>query len=169
MNFQFYLEKLLSSEVFEKFMKENPSAFLCSGFFAIDKKSNNNQQHFDYFNPELNKMFSFKFDNGKIDLIPVENFEDNFIPRKISDNYDFDFGEIGKMIEDRMNEEKIDKKIEKILLSLQNKGGRDFLIGTVFISGLGMIKVLIDLNEKKIVEFEKKSFFDILRVKKKKD
>ncbi len=68
-----------------------------------------------------------------------------------------------------MFDEKINKEIEKILLSLQRKEGKDYLIGTVFISGLGMIKISIDLNDNAIIDFEKKSFFDILRVKKKED
>ena len=38
MNLQLYLEKLKSSGVFKEFMKENPKAYLCSGFFTIDKE-----------------------------------------------------------------------------------------------------------------------------------
>jgi hypothetical protein len=57
----------------------------------------------------------------------------------------------------------------KLLFSLQNQEGRDHLIGTIFVSGLGMLKCSIDLQDKKIVEFEKKSFFDIMRVVKKGD
>ena len=44
-----------------------------------------------------------------------------------------------------------------------------FLIGTVFISGLGIIKVNIDIKDKKIIEFEKKSFFDMVNVLRRKD
>ena len=35
--------------------------------------------------------------------------------------------------------------------------GKDYLVGNVFITGMGMAKVNIDLNEMKIVAFEKKS------------
>jgi len=88
------------------------------------------------------------------------------------------------MIEDKMKEQESGRhqaypsirrtgaKIQKILLSLQKIDKKDFLIGTVFISGLGMIKVKIDLDLEhrsvypnvqnfgaKIVEFEKKIFF----------
>lgn len=168
MNFQFYIEKLISSKEFQEFKKENPSAFLCSGFFSIDKKTQNNQQHIDYFIPELNKLFSFKFEKDKVEMIPVEDFGNNFIAKKIRDNCDFDFQEIEKIIKEKMSEEKIDKNIEKILLSLQSKDEKEFLIGAVFISGLGMIKITIDIQEKKITDFEKKSFFDMLKIVKKK-
>jgi len=42
------------------------------------------------------------------------------------------------------------------------------LIGTVFISMLGLLKVRIDVEKMKIVLFEKKSFFDMMSIKKKK-
>jgi len=84
MNPQFYLEKLKNSEEFEKFKKENPSAFLCSAFFSIDKSGGNkslttsskrgqskgkdNKQHFDFFNE--GKIFSFQVEDNckKIEL-----------------------------------------------------------------------------------------------------
>ncbi len=53
MNLQFYVEKMNSSDVFKNFMKENPSAFACSGFFIIDKTGKEtNKQHFDFWVPE---------------------------------------------------------------------------------------------------------------------
>jgi hypothetical protein len=179
MNFQFYLEKLYDSKEFLKFRKENPKAFLCSGFFSIDKKipqknkesKADNQQHLDYYIPELKKMFSFKLDQNPIEMTPIDHFGyiDEKDIKKISDNIDFNFEELEKIIEEKMEHEKINKKIEKILWSLQNKEGKEFLIGTVFISNLGMIKISYDLQEKKLVDFQKKSFLDFIRIVKKKD
>jgi hypothetical protein len=63
-----------------------------------------------------------------------------------------------------MFDEKIKKNILKLLFSLQNIDGKDFLIGTVFISGLGLLKCEIDIQEKKVVDFEKKSFFDMMKI-----
>ena len=51
MNSGHYLEKLQNSEEFKNFMKANPDAFLCSGFFVIDKSGSDNKIHFDYFIP----------------------------------------------------------------------------------------------------------------------
>lgn len=174
MNFQFYIEKLFDSEEFRKFKKENPTAFLCSGFFAIDKTDKgDNQQHLDYFIPELNKMFSFKLNQNPTELLPVENFNQEIKPQKIGDNLDFEFNDMENIVQSRMLNEKIDKKIEKLLWSIQPGPGKDgkraFLIGTIFISNLGMIKVTIDLDEKAITNFEKKSFLDFIRIVKKKD
>jgi tRNA G10 N-methylase Trm11 len=166
MNLQFYLEKLHTSEIFKKFMKENPDAFLCSGFFIIDKQGNDNKQHFDYYVPNIRKMFSFKMESG-IEKVPVEMFEKK-ISEKVLINYDFDFKDIEKMILNEMEKQNIRSKIQKILLSLQKFDGKDFLIGTVFISALGMLKINIDLQNMKITDFEKKSFFNIMKIIKKK-
>ncbi len=166
MNFQFYFEKLAKSSDFKKFVKENKGAFLCSGFFIIDKKGEENKQNLDYFVPSLNKMFSFKI-HDKVEMIPIEDYGENFKPEKISEEIDFDFNNIEEMIQNKMNEEKIKNKIEKLLFSLQAKDKKNYIFGTVFISGLGILKIRIDLNEKKIIDFEKKSFFDMMKVMKK--
>lgn len=165
MNLQFYLEKLFCSNEFEKFKKEKPEAYFCSGFFAIDKSSNGNKFHIDYFNPETNKMFSFQLEDG-CELVPIEQVPEE-APVKISDNVEVDFDKIEKMIEERIEKEKIKTKIQKILLSLQKKDGKNFILGTIFISGLGMLRVKIDLEKNEIIDFEKKSFFDMMKVIKK--
>lgn len=166
MNFQFYFEKLISSKDFKNFTSENKDAFLCSAFFSVDKKGNDNKQNIDYYVPSLDKMFSFKLDN-KVELIPVEDYGKGFNPEKIPDNLDFDFGYVEKLIEGEMFEKKITNKIEKLLLSVQVKDKKIYILGTIFISGLGLLKVKIDLNEKRIVDFEKMSFFDMIKIVKK--
>lgn len=168
MNFQFYFEKLMQSEVFKKFLKENKDAFLCSGFFIVDKKDKGNKQNIDYFVPSISKMFSFRI-NEEIEKVPVENFGEYFSPEKIPDKVDFDFTEVEDMIQDRMDREKIKNRIEKLLLSLQAKDKKSYILGTIFISNLGILKLRIDLDEKKIVDFEKKSFFDMMKFVKKGD
>ena len=168
MNFQFYFEKLIESKDFKKFVKENKDSFLCSGFFIIDKKDKENKQSIDYFVPSINKMYSFKINNN-VEMIPIEDYGKGFKPEKIADNIDFNFEDIEEMIQGRMNEDNIKNKIEKLLLSLQAKDKKNYILGTIFISGLGILKVRIDLNERKIVDFEKKSFFDMIKVVKKGD
>ncbi len=165
MNFQFYFEKLIESKDFKKFMKENKNAFLCSGFFAIDREKSDNQQHFDFYAPDLNKIFSFQLEK-EIKKVVLERFDER-VPGKVSSDFDFDFEEIEQMILERMKKEGIKNKLQKILLSLQKINGGDFITGTVFISGLGMLKLNIDPVQKKILDFEKKSFFDFLKIVKK--
>ena len=165
MNFQFYVEKLKDSKNFKKFMKENKDAFLCSCFFVIDREEGKDKQHFDFYLPSSNKIFSFPLENGSEKI--NTDVKESRVPTKISIEHDFDFNDIGEMIEKKMEEEKIDKKIQKMLFSLQNVDGRDLFIGTVFITSFGLINITLDINEMKIKDFKKKSFFDIMNVFKK--
>ena len=165
MNLQFYLEKLFASEKFQSFVKENPSAYFCSGFFSIDKIENHSKQHFDYYVPSIKKIFSFQLEN-EIKLVSIEMIDDK-VPEKILVDCDFDFEKVEKIILSEMIYKGIKNKLQKILLSLQNSDGKDVLVGTVFISGLGMLKIRISLPETKIIEFEKKSFFDMMKIVKK--
>lgn len=169
MNFQFYLEKITANEEFQKFKKENSSAYPCSCYFVVDKeneKNPNDQQHIDYYIPETEKMVSFKIEEG-CEMININPVGDK-VPEKISLNYDFDFSEIQKKIEEKMKEEKVKNKIQKLIYSLQKLEGKDYLVGTIFISGLGILKIHYDISEEKITFFEKKSFMEMLNIFKKK-
>lgn len=168
MNSQFLREKLENSDEYKKFMKENKDAYLCSGFFVVDlnEKNSENQFHFDFYLPKNGKTFSFQLEN-KINLIELER-NDNIVPQKVLMKNDFDFDKIKEKILTEMELKKISNKIQKMIFSLQNIDGKDFLIGTIFLSGLGLLKVDIDLAENIFTEFEKKSLFDMMKIVKKK-
>ena len=165
MNLQFYLEKLLASNEFKKFKKENKEAYLCSGFFSIDRQGKDNQQHLDFYIPSNKKMFSFQLEKG-FELVPLENY-DGRAPEKLSEKIELDFDEIENLIIDKMKDENVNKQIQKLLLSLQSLEGKNFIIGTIFTSGMGLLKITIDLSENKIINFEQKSFFDMFKIIKK--
>ena len=93
--------------------------------------------------------------------MPVES-QDDRIPEKILENVNFSFDYVEKLLIGEMFEQKIDKKIQKIILSLQGFNGRVFLVGTVFVSGLGLLKIKIDVEDMQVVDFEKKSFMDMV-------
>jgi hypothetical protein len=162
MNFQFYLEKLEESEAFKGFMKQYPDAYLCSGFFVIE--TGKGQQHLDFFIPSEKKLFSFQLEE-EIKLVPIDFF--GAVPEKLKE-HDFDFSEIEKMIFEEVEKQKVDKKIQKILFSIQPKEGKCFAIANVFTSNFGILKVTIDTKDNKVVEFEQKSFFNMFDVFKKK-
>lgn len=168
MNFQFYMEKLHHSEEFQKFIKENPDAYFCSAFFTKDEEGKDNKIHVDYFIKEkLDRIFSFEIEND-CKKVEVETY-DHKIPEKVEGDVDFDFDEVEKLIRGRIEEEKIKEKFERMMFSLQKLDGKDFLVGTVFVSMLGMLKINIDISDMKITFFEKKSLFDMVKIIKKKD
>ena len=166
MNFQFYIEKLKNSENFKEFIKKNKDAFACSGFFIIDKQGEGNKQHFDYYIPSGKKMISFQLEDN-CSIVPVEMI-DKTEPEKVYLNCEFDFDDIEKLIQDKMNQRGVKNKIQKLLFSFQTKNRKDYLLGTVFISGLGLLKVNVDISKMEIIGFEKKSFFDMLKIKRNK-
>jgi hypothetical protein len=168
MNFQFYYEKLINSEQYKKFKKHNPKAYECSCFFILDKSEKNpeNKIHFDFYNPKDKKIYSFKV-NEDIQLSPIDNF-DSRIPRKLSTNHSFELKDFEKLILNKMKKENITGKIQKIIFSMQPLEKKEYLVITVFLSNLKLLKVHIDLKTKKITYFEKKSFFDLIKIVKKK-
>jgi hypothetical protein len=165
MNFQFYAEKLKASGSFKKFTKQNKAAFLCSCFFVLDKEEGKDEQHFDFYIPSSNKMFSFSIEkDAEKKEIEIKELQ---IPAEISISCDFNFEEIEEVIKRKMEKEKISQKIQKILLSLQNVDGKDLLIGTVFISSFGLINLKIDVKNNEIIDFKKRTFFDMMNIFKK--
>jgi len=164
MNFQFYHEKLINSEEYQTFVKEHPEAFPCTGFFILDKtpKDPQNKANIDFYLPKEKKMYSFKL-NNKTEFVPVENF-DKRIPEKISLNYDFNFEDFEKLIQTEMDKQKIKNKIQKLLFSFQNLDKKDYLVATIFLSGMALLKVNIDINKKEITDFKKESFMDMFKL-----
>jgi hypothetical protein len=166
MNIQFYFEKLHDSEEFQEFREKNPESYLCSGFFVIDKEGNDNKSHLDYFSPKDNRIISFQLES--MNKVSMENLG-NTVPEEISSDIEFEFDEAENLIIQKMENENINSKVQKILFSLQKIGKDNFLVGTIFISMLGMVKVNINIKEMKITEFEKKSLLDFMKILRKDD
>lgn len=165
MNSQFLLEKLKNSKEYKEFIKENKDAYLCSGFFVIDMENNGNSQyHFDFYVPESGKTFSFELEGG-VKLIPLER--DEQVLEEVSMKNHFDFDKIREKILTEMELKKINNKMQKMLFSLQKVKGKNMLLGTIFISNLGLLKVNMDIDSNQITDFEKKSLFDMMKMVKK--
>lgn len=158
MKLQFYMEKLRGSGIFKDFLKENPKAFFCSCFFSIDFVEKDNKVHLDYFVPEAKQMFGFQLEKD-CEKMPLETREE-FLPEKLSDKMDFEVKDIEQVLVKKIKEEKIQEAVQKIFISLQRVNGKDSLVGTIFISAMGIISFEMDLASKKIISFQKKSFMD---------
>ncbi|MDP3966451.1 MAG: hypothetical protein Q8Q04_02885 [archaeon] len=164
MNFQFYYEKLVDSSEYKNFVKKNPKAYPCSSLFILDRETGGkgNSVHFDFWLPKEKKMNSFKV-GEEIQFSEVENFDSRPF-EEISVEHDFSFEDIEKHIQERMLKEGVKGRIQKILFSLQKLNGKEFLVITVFLNNLGLLKVTFSLDEMKIILFEKKSLFDMMKI-----
>jgi len=164
MNSHFLLEKLESSDEYKQFISENKDAYLCSGFFVVDlsEKNPENRFHFDFYVPSTKETFSFELEND-MKKVKLERTDD-VVLGKVSMKNNFDFDKLKEKILIEMELKKITNKIQKMIFSLQNVYGKDVLIGTIFLSGLGLIKADIDLEENIFTEFEKSSLFDMMKI-----
>ncbi|MBU1252480.1 MAG: hypothetical protein KJ905_03250 [Nanoarchaeota archaeon] len=172
MNLQFYFEKLNDSDDFKKFFLENPEAYFCSGFFTIDFEGQDNQRHIDYYVPTSKKIISFRLDSSSDASVVMQearpDVEGDFpAPEKLNDEIDFDFDEIQKIIREETEKKEKGTKVNKMLISLQKRDGKESLVCTVFVSRFGLLKINIDFKGKdgtpEIVFFKKKSLFDLVR------
>ncbi len=160
MNFKDLLKDLRLSEDFKKFKKEKKDAFLCSAFFIIDEDKKNNKNHLDYYVPSTKETFEFKLESN-FQKEKLRDFQE--VPERIKEDLDFNFEEIKKIINKKIEEEKIKNKIQKFIFSLQSLNNKNFLIVNLFLSGMILVNFKLSLKNKKILEFEKKNLFDFLR------
>lgn len=166
MKIRAYLSELEKNKEFQEFIEANPQVYLCSAFFVIDKENENHKQHFDYFLPEENKIFSFQIEEN-CKQVPMDNLAPE-APKSLDLKEDFELQEIDDLIQTEMENRGIKNKMQKILFSVNNFENQDVIFGTVFISNLGMIKIRISLKDKEILEFKKESFMDMINIFKKK-
>ncbi len=165
MNVEFYLEKLFVLPEFKEFAKKNKGVYLCSAFFVVDKEGKDDKQHFDFYVPSDKTAFSFQFVEEGVKLTQLQDFADK-VPEKVSITK-VDFSEIENIVLEQMEKNKVKSNIQKIIISLQKINGKEMLLCTVFTSGFGLLKVNIDAEKKEVTEFDKMSFFDIMRFHKK--
>ena len=166
MNINESYNKILKSKEYRDFMEQNKSAYLCSCFFMLDKENNSQEIHFDYYIGSEKKMFSFKI-NSEITLVLLEVF-DKRIQEKLNLNKNIELENFEKLIVERMEKENIRESIKKFLYSFQCVKGKNLLLVTVFLSKLALLKVSIDISNIEIMDFEKKSFFDMVNIFRKK-
>lgn len=173
MNFQFFVEKLMACDSYKEFIEKNPDSFPASAFFVLDfenLKNPANKSHFDFVISKKEEMWSFQLEEG-CKLVPVEAFDKTLKEEnKISLECEFEFEKVESLIRNEMTKRNISNKIQTILISMQNKEGKDHLVVTVFLSQFALLKLNINLETMAVEYFEKNSFFDMMKITgKKKD
>jgi len=107
------------------------------------------------------QIYVFKI-TDKLSLVSLEFF-DKRIPEKLVLDKNLDLEEFEKLIEERMQKENIKEKAKKFLYSFHIAERKKLLFVTIFLSNLALLKVNFDLETKKMIDFDRKSFFDIIK------
>jgi len=165
MNLLTLITKIENSAEFSKFKKENPRAELCAGFFILDFKPKHETYSLDY--KAGDKIFSFSLgDNDKIEMREEEIIRGERKLEPINPKIEVDVENLLEICEEEFLNNKIGKKIEKIIAVLQNTDNKTIWNLTCMAEGFSIIMIHIDSLTGKILKFEKKSLFDIVAIKK---
>ena len=169
MSFSQTLKKVNESEVFKNFIKENPDAELCAGFFIIDFFSNDNKNSIDYKLGE--KIFTFNLrENGEVKMNEdrlIELKGNQKFPKleKLNPSIKVDVPEVRSIAQIKALDEGIHSKFNKIIAVLQNQEGNQVWNLTCILDGLIILHLLIDANSGDVTKFERKSMMDLIRKK----
>jgi len=161
------IEILNNSEEFNSFIKTNPKATPCAGFFILDFKENNFQYTIDY--KIDNNIFSFNI-NPETKLV-TEKQEELIDKSKPLNEVDLKIGtgleELRSIVEHELVSNNIKNPLEKIIAVLQAipENNESMWNLTCMCQGFNIIMIHINALDGKIIKFEKKSLFDFVKQK----
>ena len=162
MKFQEYLVQVQKDSQYQKFVKENPEAYLCAAFFMIDYKDKHNESSIDYFNPKDSKVMTFTIEK-EIKARPLDALQEGLIPKKMQEISQIEIEQLQGIIVDEMHNRTITGDIQKVICILQNLNGKLVWHCTAFLTGLNLIKTDIEDESKSVIFMEKVSFMDLLK------
>jgi len=160
------ITKIENSPEFSKFKKDNPKSELCAGFFILDFKPAHETYSLDYKTED--KIFSFSLgENGEITQKEEEIIIGESKLEPINARVETDIEDLKEICEEEFLNNKVGKKIEKIIAILQKKDEKTSWNLTCMTEGFSIILMNVDSITSEILKFEKKSLFDIVTIKKK--
>jgi hypothetical protein len=160
------ISKIENSLEFSNFKQNNPKAELCAGFFILDFKPAHETHNLDYKTEE--KIFSFSL--GEDEEITQKEEEIIIGESKlepINPRVEIDIEDLKEKCEEEFLNNRVGKKIEKIIAILQKKEDKTIWNLTCMAEGFSIILINIDSLTGEVLKFEKKSLFDIVTIKKK--
>lgn len=166
MSLQDTYNKIGESEVFKKFIEENPNAELCAGFFILDFISNDSKKSLDF--KLKDKIFTFELkDDGYVkmsedELIKIQNSPELL---KIAPEIKVELNELKGLAGIEALEKGISAKFNKIIAVLQRQiidnKKLQFWNLTCMLDGLIILNIQIDSETGEIIKFERKSMMDV--------
>jgi len=164
MNFKELYEKVNQSEMFNNFIKENPTAELIAGFFILDFLSHDTKNSLDYKIGE--KVFTFSIDDKE----KLSMNEDKLIDSpdhppltKILPETKVEVDELKSIAGTKALDQGVHSKFHKIIAVLQNYQDKQIWNLTCMLDELIILNILIDCNSGEIIKFEKKSIMSFIK------
>lgn len=167
MKFEHYLKRVEESPEFKKFREEHKKAFLCAGFFVIDFEQGKHMHQIDFCIPKSKKIATFTLDEGiKFNLSPLMKGKKL---DKLEGEIKIDIDALKGIVEDEMKNRTVTQEIKKIIAVIQSREGKKTWVLNCITDSLGILKVHIDDDNASILEFEKASLMDFMKMVPKSD
>lgn len=163
-----FIKKINGSVQFKEFIKEDPTAYLCSFFFVRDFLEKKDQTQVDFYSPKKENIFSLKIEeNGNIENAENKTAETishkRLVPEKIQKKIKLKIDDLKPLLEKEMKKEGINNDLQKILVYLVSVNGNILWNCTGFLKGLAILQAIIEDKTGKVASIQKKSFFDMLK------
>ena len=156
------LKKLNKFKEFKKYKKENPDAYLTSGFLMLDEK-NKSEWQIDFYSPKKHKITSFAV-NKDIKVMPSEQIFQKEVKKiepldinKIKITLDDAIKEINNILKKKFPYEKPSKKII-IIQTLNNKETWNISYIT---TNFNLVNTQIDAITGKVLESKLQPLIDL--------
>lgn len=160
MKLSHFVKRVEKSKEFRDFKKKHHSAYLCAGFFVLDRESGKNQEQIDFFLPNM-KVATFMLES------PIKyKISDTTMKKKIDElkgDTKIDLEQIEGIVHDEMENRTITEGIKKIIAVIQNVEGKKVWILNCILSGLNLLKVHIEDDTGNLLTFEKTNVMDFMR------
>lgn len=163
MKFEHYLKRVEESPEFKQFQEEHKKAFLTAGFFVLDFESGKHMHQLDYFIPGSKKIATFVLDEGVKMNISEMKFKGK-VPGKLDEKAKIDLDALQGIVHDEMLNRTVTQQVKKIIAVLMNEDGKKVWKLNCITGDLGIIKVNVDDSSSGILEFEKASLFDMMKI-----
>jgi hypothetical protein len=163
MKFEHYVKRVEESPEFKKFRGEHKKAYLCAGFFVLDFEKGRHLQQIDFLIPGSKKIATFNLEDGiKLKLSDSVKMKKKL--EKIDSETMTDIDALKGIVHDEMLNRTVTGDIKKIIAVLQTQEGRKVWNLSCITGDMGILKVHVDDSSSSVLEFEKASLFDFVKM-----
>jgi hypothetical protein len=156
-----YIEKLHTSPEFNSFQKEHPDSYLVAGFFVLDYEQGKHVHQLDYYVPKEKKVAAFTLDKGiQMQLLSLMKAE---VPEQLEHRTHLDLFALKGILEEEMKNRMISESLKKNIAVLQTIKGKKLWTINAVLSGMGILKAVIEDTSGTVLKMEKSSILDYVK------